>query len=80
MTAPLIARGDRHLVDEFGLVGCPVRGSDVDVDVCLECRNLLEARRDVDGRVVEIRCRPSLASRPDAFDVGFLGWIGRRPR
>jgi hypothetical protein len=70
---------DRHLVDAYGLVGCPLRATDVDVDVCLGCPELLEAVTDEDGHVTEIRCRPAAAARRDAFDLGFPGWLAIGP-
>ncbi len=50
-------RRGSHLVDDLGLVGCPRRGSDVPVSVCLRCPALRSTVADDAGRVREIRCR-----------------------
>lgn len=64
MRSPL-RRSRSHLVDAFGLVGCPRQHRDVPVERCLRCRELVEVRRDPDGAVTEIRCRAG-GRRPSA--------------
>ena len=53
----LLRRHRTHLVDEHGLVGCPRLRRDVPVERCLECRELVDALRDPEGHLTEIRCR-----------------------
>jgi hypothetical protein len=79
MATMLARHADRHLVDPHGLVGCPLRQTDVDVDLCLGCPELLEALTDPDGQVTEIRCRPAMVARRDAFDLGFPAWLAIGP-
>ena len=57
--AALLRRHRSHLVDEFGMVGCPRKRGDVPVDDCLACRALIGTERDPVGRITEIRCRAS---------------------
>jgi hypothetical protein len=60
---PIIPSRQVHLVDELGLVGCPVRGTDVELEECYACGELLSVTPRVDGSVAEIRCagaRPAL--------------------
>ncbi|TVP74506.1 MAG: hypothetical protein EA340_01255 [Nitriliruptor sp.] len=59
MTA-LLRRHRTHLVDEFGMVGCPRQRRDVPVERCLECRELIDAVHDPDGHLTEIRCRADI--------------------
>ena len=46
---------DQRFIDH-GLVSCPVRGGDVEIDVCAGCRWLLEV--DENARLPFVRCRP----------------------
>ena len=46
---------DQHFIDR-GLVSCPVRAGDVEIDVCAGCRWLLEV--DENARLPFVRCRP----------------------
>lgn len=66
----LFRRSGTHLVDAFGLVGCPRQHRDVPVEQCLRCRELIEARRDPAGELTEIRCRATGRRPPpqEAFD------------
>lgn len=49
------SRAGRLFIDR-GTVRCPVRAADVEVDVCLTCRWLLEI--DEDGSTPYVRCQP----------------------
>jgi len=53
----LLRRNRTHLVDEFGMVGCPRQRRDVPAERCLECRELTDAVYDPAGQLTEIRCR-----------------------
>ena len=46
---------DKHLIDETAHVYCPLRGRDVDVEVCLVCRRLEDF--DFDSRRPYLVCR-----------------------
>ena len=59
MTA-LLRRHRTHLVDEFGMVGCPRQRRDVPAERCLECRELLDVIRDPARHLTEIRCRAEI--------------------
>lgn len=55
----MLTRGRRvehHLVDEFGLVGCPRQHRDVSWDECLSCPHLVGVEPDDGRQVAEIRC------------------------
>lgn len=52
----LLDTRDEHLVDHDGLVWCPRRHRDVDVEVCLGCGHL--DALEVTDRPVAVRCRP----------------------
>jgi hypothetical protein len=63
-----------HLVDELGLVGCPVRGADVELEECYACGQLLSVTTRPDGSVGEIRCSGAHpAPRPSSAWDGFVG-------
>lgn len=70
----------RHLVDRFGLVGCPRQGRDVSVEACLVCRELVSVEGDGVGSLTEIRCRavPNRPAGQDAWDpylpIGPVRW------
>ncbi|HLB13376.1 MAG TPA: hypothetical protein VJM14_00440 [Burkholderiales bacterium] len=51
---------DRRLIDR-GMVACPVRGHDVEVGFCADCRWALEM--DEQARLPFVRCRPILPAR-----------------
>jgi hypothetical protein len=53
MFNPFKSEADRHYTDG-GSIYCPSRKADVDVDYCLGCFRLVDARED--GGIVEIRC------------------------
>jgi hypothetical protein len=66
-----------HLVDGFGLVGCPRSGTDLPVATCLGCRELQTAVTDDGGRVREVHCVDApLDLRP--CWPWLLGWNARR--
>jgi hypothetical protein len=46
---------EEHFIDE-GRVYCPVRGRDVEFDLCASCRWV--ASIDMQGRAAVVRCRP----------------------
>lgn len=48
-------RRREQLVDEVGLVRCPERGMDVEVELCMACPRLRAATYDED-RIVTIVC------------------------
>ena len=61
---PFFRRGATiHLID-CGKVGCPVRGRDVDLDLCCSCQWLLEV--DPRADLPFVRCQPELA--PDGLE------------
>lgn len=66
MWKTFFGRFDRHFIYR-GRVGCPVSGSDVDLDTCNACPALLETRAG-DERPY-IRCKPV---RPDAMRVAWF--------
>lgn len=73
-------RSRTHLVDAFGLVGCPREHRDVPAERCLRCRELVEARHDPNGAATEIRCRAGGRLPPTEHDWDPLGPIvGFRP-
>ncbi|MFP4634570.1 MAG: hypothetical protein ACLFRD_01795 [Nitriliruptoraceae bacterium] len=49
-------RVEHHLVDEFGLVGCPRQKRDVSWDECLTCPYLIGVEPGDGQQVAEIRC------------------------
>lgn len=61
----LLRRHRSHLVDEFGMVGCPRQRGDVPVGGCLTCRELIETVKDPEGHVTEIRCRAGSGPRSE---------------
>lgn len=61
--------GDRHLVDE-GLVGCPVAGTDVDLERCLGCP-ALDYVEDANAREVVV-CRPISSAATRVSDATIL--------
>jgi hypothetical protein len=63
-----------HVVDDFGLVGCPRQRRDVAVGTCLTCRALLETTTDAAGTVVEIRCSVPVDTSPPPRWPWLLGW------
>jgi hypothetical protein len=66
----LLRRHRSHLVDEYGMVGCPRQRGDVSVDHCLACRELLDTVEGPGGRITEIRCRigPAVRSPQDHWE------------
>ena len=46
---------DKHLIDQ-GRVSCPIRGRDIEFDLCIGCRSLLEIDETAD--LPFVRCRP----------------------
>ncbi len=56
----------KHFIDESANVYCPVRGRDVDVELCLACNRLEEF--DLDSREPYLVCRaPELGERRSAI-------------
>jgi hypothetical protein len=76
VSAVLGRRSGVHLVDEFGLVGCPVLGHDVPVEVCLRCPRLRAQWTDTGGQVSEIRC--AVTDEPAPGWPRLLGWSAPR--
>ena len=57
MWAFLAKTPERHFIDH-GRVACPLRGRDVEADLCVGCRWIVEVRED--GAPPYIRCQPGL--------------------
>ena len=54
------SQSDRSFIDR-GWVPCPLRGGDVELDVCTGCRWLREM--DVKSKLPFVRCRPEIVRR-----------------
>jgi hypothetical protein len=52
---------DCQFIDR-GLVRCPLRAADVELDVCAACRWRLEI--DEKGKLPSVRCRPQVTRAP----------------
>jgi len=65
----------KQTIDQ-GRVRCPVRGEDVDIELCVACPRLAGVELDSDPHIV---CQYDASPLDWATAVAGSRWVGRRP-